>query len=485
MSLGNRRVAQSSLVIASLFFYAWWNPVYVGLITGSMLFNYSIGMLLASRRSKLVLILGVAVNLGLLAYYKYANFFVENLATLIGTDWNLEHIVLPLAISFFTFQQITYLVDTYRSETREVSFLQYALFVTFFPQLIAGPIVHHSEMMPQFASPRQNKVNYQMMAVGLSIFFLGLFKKVVIADGLSPYANQTFAVVANGDLLTFFEAWQGTLAYSFQLYFDFSGYSDMAVGLAGLFCIRLPVNFNSPYQAYSIIEFWQRWHMTLSRFLRDYLYITLGGNRKGAPRRYFNLLVTMLLGGLWHGAGWGFVIWGALHGFYLIVNHGWRTLNKAFGLLNDRRPTIRFLSRLLTFFAVVVGWVFFRAPDLPSALLMMDSLMGQGGVVWPVQKSSQLGALASVFTSWGMTFDYLENFKGLGSISTILILLLFVWYVPNVLQIMSRYPLALNGPTSGRIKWQPNWRWGAWVGLLGTISILKLSEVSEFLYFQF
>ena len=485
VSLGNRRLALSWLVAASLFFYAWWNPVYLGLIVGSMLFNYSVGILLLNKRSKWILVLGVAVNLVLLGYYKYANFFVDNMALLTGADWNLEHIVLPLAISFFTFQQITYLVDTYRHETKEYSFLQYALFVTFFPQLIAGPIVHHSEMMPQFASIRREKVNYQMIAVGLSIFFLGLFKKVVIADRLSPYANEAFMVVQNGDLLTFFEAWRGTLAYSFQLYFDFSGYSDMAIGLAGLFCIRLPINFNSPYQAYNIIEFWQRWHITLSRFLRDYLYITLGGNRKGTPRRYMNLMITMLLGGLWHGAGWTFVIWGGLHGIYLVVNHGWRTINKTFSLLNDSRATVRLASRSLTFFAVVIGWVFFRASDLPSAMLMIDSLLGEGGVVWPVQGRAQLGAFAEIFSSWGLKFAYLDQFNGFGHMSSMLILLLIVWYAPNVQQIMSQYPLALSSPFSGRLKWQPNWRWGVWIGLLAIASILKLGEISEFLYFQF
>jgi alginate O-acetyltransferase complex protein AlgI len=485
VSLGNRRVALSWLVGASLFFYAWWNPAYLGLIIGSMLFNYSIGMLLVRKPNKSLLVLGVAVNLGLLGYYKYANFFIDNMANLTGADWNLEHIVLPLAISFFTFQQITYLVDTYRGETREYSFLQYALFVTFFPQLIAGPIVHHREMMPQFASFKPQRINYQMMAVGLSIFFLGLFKKVVIADSLSPYANEAFAVVQNGDLLTFFEAWRGTLAYSFQLYFDFSGYSDMAIGLAGLFCIRLPINFNSPYQAYSIIDFWQRWHITLSRFLRDYLYIALGGNRKGTLRRYVNLIVTMLLGGLWHGAGWTFVIWGGLHGIYLVVNHGWRTINKTLGLLNDKRMTVRFVSRLLTFFAVVIGWVFFRASDLPSAMLMLDSLFGAGGVVWPEDERAQLGALANIFSELGLQFAYVEQFNGFGHISTMLVMLLIVWYAPNVQQIMSRYPLALSEPFVGRIKWQPNWRWCVWIGLLAIVSILKLGEVSEFLYFQF
>jgi len=278
---GSRRVALIWLIAASLFFYGWWNPAYLGLILASMFFNYAIGTILSGDvnvlNRKIILITGIAVNLSLLAYYKYAEFFVENINISFSFNWNVQHIILPLAISFFTFQQITYLVDTYRGETREYNFLHYALFVSFFPQLIAGPIVHHREMMPQFSRVENKYFNYDFFAVGLSVFFLGLFKKVVIADSLSPYATEAFSAVSNGNILSFFEAWNGVLAYTFQLYFDFSGYSDMAVGVAFLFGIRLPINFNSPYQSFSIIEFWQRWHITLSRFLRDYLYIPLGG----------------------------------------------------------------------------------------------------------------------------------------------------------------------------------------------------------------
>jgi|SaaInlStandDraft_6_1057023.scaffolds.fasta_scaffold27026_2 alginate O-acetyltransferase complex protein AlgI len=305
---GHHRVAIAWLVGVSLFFYGWWNPAYLGLMLVSILFNYGVGVSLGRTPRKLskkpVLIFGVVVNLALLGYFKYANFFVDSLNSITGTNIVLLQVILPLAISFFTFQQIAYLIDAWRGETKEYNFLHYCLFVTFFPQLIAGPIVHHKEMLPQFAKDVVYKLRSKHIAIGLTVFSIGLFKKVVLADGVSVYATPMFDAAEAGVLLTFFEAWGGALAYSFQLYFDFSGYSDMAIGLARMFGIRLPLNFNSPYKATSIIDFWRRWHITLSRFLRDYLYIPLGGSRcRGEPRRFINVMVTMVLGGLWHGAG--------------------------------------------------------------------------------------------------------------------------------------------------------------------------------------
>jgi alginate O-acetyltransferase complex protein AlgI len=328
-----RRLAVAWLVGASLFFYGWWDPHYLALIVGSILFNYAIGRIFwlrtTSDRDLLfrgVLALGIAANLVALGYFKYFEFLVENLGRLTGSDFHIEEIVLPLAISFFTFQQIAYLVDAWKGEVRENSFLNYCLFVTFFPQLIAGPIVHHTEMLPQFFRRKIFTVRYEHLAVGLAIFFAGLFKKVVLADGVSVYSDPVFAAAEAGIALSFLEAWGGSLAYTFQIYFDFSGYSDMAIGLARMLGIRLPLNFNAPYKAVNIIEFWRRWHMTLSRFLRDYLYFPLGGNRKGPALKNLNLVVTMLLGGLWHGADWNFVLWGAMHGCYLILNHSWRAI---------------------------------------------------------------------------------------------------------------------------------------------------------------
>ena len=318
-------LAAAWLTAASLVFYGWWNPLYVGLLVLSICFNYACGVAIAratagndKRRSQRMLIFAVAANLGVLAYYKYANFFLASINPVSGTALSLGEIVLPLGISFFTFTQIAFLADAYYGKVREYSFVHYGLFVTYFPHLIAGPVLHHAEMMPQFAQPATYRFSFENAAVGITIFVIGLFKKVMLADEIGVYAKPVFDTAATGVELTALEAWCGALAYTLQLYFDFSGYSDMAIGLSRLFGVVLPLNFHSPYKAVNIIAFWRRWHMTLSRFLRDYLYIPLGGNRRGVARRYAALLITMVLGGLWHGAGWTFVLWGTLHGVYLV-----------------------------------------------------------------------------------------------------------------------------------------------------------------------
>ena len=296
-----------------------------------MLFNYVIGNSLNTKKEenkksfskKSILIFGIVANLSLLGYFKYADFFIENFNIVAQTNINLFNLLLPLAISFFTFQQIAYLVDSYRQETKEYDFLNYALFVTFFPQLIAGPIVHHSEMMPQFANKWNAVKKYKNIALGLFIFSIGLFKKVVIADTFAVWASAGFDTATT---LNLFEAWATSLSYTFQLYFDFSGYTDMAIGIALLFNIKLPINFNSPYKARNIQDFWRRWHITLSRFLRDYVYIPLGGNKISSFRTYSNLLATFVIGGLWHGAGWTFIFWGFLHGMALVIHRAWSNL---------------------------------------------------------------------------------------------------------------------------------------------------------------
>ncbi|WP_435628150.1 MBOAT family O-acyltransferase [Candidatus Ferrigenium straubiae] len=374
------------LALASLFFYGYWNPAYIGLLSGSIIGNYAFGMWIAKagvshkdRRKKGLLIAAIASNLALLAYYKYANFFVASVNAAAGTQWSLGEIMLPLGISFFTFTQIAFLVDTYQGKVKEYNFVHYLLFVTYFPHLIAGPILHHKEMMPQFAHASTYRVNWEHVATGLLLFTLGLCKKVLWADSLAPFATAIFDgarhAMTTGTLPTIYEAWSGALAYTLQIYFDFSGYTDMALGVALMFGIRLPINFNSPYKATSIIEFWRRWHMTLSRFLRDYLYIPLGGNRKGKLRRYLNLMTTMLLGGLWHGAGWTFVVWGALHGAYLAINHLWREIT---GERLARIPN--WLGALaggaLTFIAVVAAWVVFRADSMAHALFILKAMFG-------------------------------------------------------------------------------------------------------------
>lgn len=333
-----------------------------------MLFNYTIGTSLGKEREhkkitkKQLLSVGIISNLLLLGYFKYSDFFIDNFNLVFNTDIKLLHLALPLAISFFTFQQIAYLVDSYRGETREYDFLNYALFVTFFPQLIAGPIVHHKEMMPQFASKWNLTKNYKNIALGLFVFSMGLFKKVVIADTFAVHATAGFDVATS---LTFLEAWTTSLSYTFQLYFDFSGYTDMAIGAALLFNIRLPINFNSPYRATDIQDFWRRWHITLSRFLRDYVYIPLGGNRKGSFRTYGNLMITFLLGGLWHGAGWTFVFWGFLHGVALVIHRAW--CNLGFKMWT-------WLAWLVTFNFVNIAWVFFRAKDWEDAIKVLRGM---------------------------------------------------------------------------------------------------------------
>lgn len=494
------------LVLASLFFYGWWEPIYLILILFSMGFNFAVGRLImrctasgATRAAKVGLVIGITTNLALIGYFKYANFVAANISILSGPTFQLDDIVLPLAISFFTFQQIAYLVDAYRGITQEYSFLHYALFVTFFPQLIAGPIVHHADVLPQFMSRENLKSKMGDLCIGITIFSLGLFKKAVLADGISVYATPVFDAAADGSVLTLFEAWGGALAYTMQLYFDFSGYSDMAIGAARLFGIRLPLNFYSPYKATNISEFWRRWHMTLSRFLRDYLYIALGGNRHGGGRRYVNLVVTMLLGGLWHGAGWTFVFWGGLHGLYLAINHGWRTLCQKFGLsAYGPAPLWRSTSWLLTFLAVVIGWVFFRAEDFSAAINMLEGMLGVNGVGIPNAIAVHLGGLQEYLAQLGIQFYLGGGSQFVYTYLWFAVLILIVLVMPNTHEFMANHFPTYDGhksdksasisPASGfsrRIKWAPTRAWAFATAAVSSIAFLALTSVSEFLYFQF
>ena len=504
---GQHRVAISWLVSASLFFYAWWNPVYVFLLVGSILFNYVLGRLLvknrsdqttsAKRKRRRLLALGISTNLIALGYFKYANFFVENANFLFSNSFHLENIILPLAISFFTFQQITYLVDAYRGVTHEYNFLHYSLFVVFFPQLIAGPIVHHKEMLPQFSQNSIYRFTHDRIAIGLSIFIIGLFKKIVIADSIALYSTPVFDAAHQGESISFFEAWGGALSYTFQLYFDFSGYSDMAVGLAYLFGIRLALNFYSPYKADSIIEFWRRWHITLSRFLRDYLYIPLGGNKNGSLRRYTNIMITMLLGGLWHGAGWNFVIWGALHGLYLILNHLWRNFYIAIkGNANQVSCWSKYLARSITFLAIVIAWVFFRAESIPAALEILKGMAAMNGVILPPSYMDYLNYIFSAgnfLHSIGWRFENnIPYFGGIGHFLFLALLLIIVWFFPNIYQIFGKHSpfidttyIAKPSQANSRIKWQANPIIATAISLLFFIVIFKMDATSEFLYFQF
>jgi D-alanyl-lipoteichoic acid acyltransferase DltB (MBOAT superfamily) len=351
------------LLFASIFFYGWWDYRNILLIAISMVFNFVVGNSIAKERKRSVLVFGVTANLVVLFYYKYANFFMDNLDLLLNTQHQWLNVVLPLGISFFTFTQIAYLVDCYNGKAGNYKFSNYCLFVTFFPHLIAGPIVHHSQLMPQFDNPLNMKINYDNIARGLFIFNMGLAKKIVIADTISTIVSNGYS---NTGLLTTSQAWITSFAYSMQLYFDFSGYSDMAIGLGLLFNIDFPLNFNSPYKSVNIQEFWRRWHMTLSKFLRDYIYVPLGGNRRGEWIKARNLMITFVLGGIWHGAGWTFIFWGFLHGFALVIHN---FFSKKFSLPN-------WAGIILTFLFVNVAWVFFRAPSWADAMNVLSAMVG-------------------------------------------------------------------------------------------------------------
>lgn len=370
------RLAVVFLFLASLVFYSYWDIAFLPLLLGSITTNYMVGRWICrekdagqSRRAKLALIFGLVINLGLLGIFKYLDFMVANIGWLTDADLKPPGIPLPIGISFFTFTQIAYLIDCHAAKVSEYKAENYGLFVTYFPHLIAGPILHHKDMMPQFDRADSHVFLSGRLVVGVTFFVIGLFKKVVLADGLARFVAPVFDL--GHAQLTSLEAWCGALAYTFQLYFDFSAYSDMAYGLSYMFGIILPINFNSPYKAFSIIDFWRRWHITLSTFLRDYLYYPLGGNRRGHYRRYANLLITMLLGGLWHGANWTFVVWGALHGVYLVINHGLRHILGA-----RRHVFLSLCGWLLTFLAVLVGWVFFRSTSVPIALDVLKAMVG-------------------------------------------------------------------------------------------------------------
>ncbi|WP_240475800.1 MBOAT family O-acyltransferase [Herbaspirillum rhizosphaerae] len=465
-----RNIAASWLVLASLFFYGWWNPKFTLLLLASISFNYLLGYALSRQRprGRALLTFAIAANLLLLAVFKYSNFFIATASALTGQPMALTDIVLPLGISFYTFTQIAFLVDTWRGVAREYNPLHYLLFVTYFPHLIAGPVLHHKQMMPQFASSAIYKINVDDVAAGLSIFTIGLAKKVLLADSFSQFSTPVFAAADHGIHLHFFAAWMGAVAYTMQLYFDFSGYSDMAIGLSLLFGVRLPINFNSPYKSASIIDFWRRWHMTLSQFLKDYLYIPLGGSRHGKFRTYLNLMATMVLGGLWHGANWTFVCWGALHGIYLLINHAWRAIGGKMGFSSS--PRFRPFGVFLTFLAVVVAWVVFRSTTIHSAVLMLgDMLHWPGGYFFDLAeiKKNAIGS-KEFFADRDLG---MKHFLALTASAACLL-----WLLPNTQEYM-------NG--SHRLRWRPTKLNALFWGMVFALCLTKMASVSEFLYFQF
>lgn len=463
-----RIAAMSWLLVAALVFYAWWTPIYLTLLLPSIAFNYTMGRLIYSGGTRGItakgrLILAIAANLIVLAFFKYADFLVGSFNFVFGWQMPLPGITLPIGISFFTFTQIAFLVDCYKRDASEFNPVYYGLFVSYYPHLIAGPILHHKEMMPQFASADALNPKVDRFIQGGTLFLIGLAKKVILADGVAQFVAPVFD--GNGAaLLSPAEAWGGALAYTLQLYFDFSAYSDMAVGLSRMIGIELPLNFNSPYRATSITDFWRRWHMTLSRFLRDYLYIPLGGNRKGTARRYINLMLTMLLGGLWHGANWTFVFWGGLHGLYLSINHLWR------GTLGKRVVIPGWLGWLITFLAVVVAWVFFRAGSFGTALLILGSMTGLGG--------AHMGTFWPAPTATAQVVDLTRCY------GWIVPLLAFAVFSPNSTDLSARitaraFPVHLPAPLKFAALGS---------GFAASLFLILIGEtrgVSEFLYFNF
>ena len=497
----SHRLAASWLIAASLFFYAWWNPAYIALLLTSLLFNYAIGATLvrgrqrmADSRRRVIILFGVAANLAVLGYYKYANFFLANLSTVADTNWTLGTIILPLGISFFTFTQIAFLVDAYRGEVRECNFIHYSLFVTYFPHLLAGPILHHKEMIPQFAHPDMYRRNYGYIAVGLTVFLVGLFKKSVLADGVAPYAPILFTAADRGHTLTFLEAWAGMLSYTMQLYFDFSGYSDMAIGGSLLFGVKLPLNFYSPYQSVNIFEFWRHWHMTLTRFLRNYVYAPLSRHSKGGMRLYLSLFVTMLLAGIWHGAGWTFIIFGALHGIYMVANHGWRKLRRALGHdLGRSTRAGRALACVITFTAFVLSLVLFRAGSVDTAMAILKGMAGMNGWALPDAGFYELGVFGSYLKSAGVPFSALSARETVEPDAVIWIstLLCITFFLPNTQQIMGKFQPALDANLGDKrevpawLQWKPNWKWAIGGGCIALLGVISITKVSPFLYYQF
>jgi D-alanyl-lipoteichoic acid acyltransferase DltB (MBOAT superfamily) len=456
------------LLLASYAFYAWWRADFLALLCGSTLVNYALGREIERRQARqhdrrALLIAGLAFNLGLIALFKYDTLFVGTANDLLGLGLPVPHFFLPLAISFFTFEQISYLVDADAGKTHNYSLLDYALFVAYFPHLIAGPIVRHNDLIPQF---RQLRARNDDLATGVTLFTLGLAKKSLIADNLAPFADAIFNAAGRGTHLGATDSWLGTVFFAFQIYFDFSAYSDMALGSSVMLGIRLPVNFHSPYKSASIIEFWRRWHISLSAFLRDYLYFPLGGNRRGRARRTLNLFLTMLLGGLWHGANWTFMLWGGLHGVYLAINHAFRHASKGRTPPPAWRLPLHVGSVALTFAATTLAWIVFRSPDLASAGRVAGGLFGLGHSA--IVSFSPLAAFA------------------------LLALSVIVWFMPNSMELLWRHRPALPSPYADqpvvpakRLSWTPSPLNAAAYGLLCIVAVLALSNLKPFIYFQF
>jgi D-alanyl-lipoteichoic acid acyltransferase DltB (MBOAT superfamily) len=515
--LGSRSASLGWLILSSMVFYGIWNPMNIAIILPSLAVNYALALAIRSqlrketqgvRLASLLTTLGVILNICFLGYFKYKNFFLGTINDVAGTHLVLTEVILPLGISFITFQKIAFLVDVRSGAIRDFDLFDFLTFVFFFPQLIAGPIVHYREMMPQFAQI-DSRLQPENLAVGLTIFAIGLFKKVVLADGVAPYVPAGFAAALHGEAVSFFPAWMTALAYTFQIYFDFSGYSDMAIGLARIFGIKLPMNFNSPLKSSSIIEFWSRWHITLTRFLTAYVYtpmvmsLTRKRMAKGQPvigRKRPTLgaflvllcwptVFTMFLSGFWHGAGYTFLAWGILHGLYLTINHGWRQWRPKWDKATYER-VMKPLGFVLTFVAVTVGMVLFRAPTIESALRILHGMAGLDGISVPLGLLNRSSGLAHVLGLLGIAGDMSSGAVFTALTLWILVLFMITMFMPNSLELMQRYAPALYfepprqaRPSSMTLSW--NARWAILIGMFFVFGALGLSRPSEFLYWQF
>lgn len=432
-----KKASKFFLVLSSLFFYSWWNVAYLPLILGSIAFNFSIGRLLGLKPAKSILTVGVIGNIFLLGYFKYTDFFIENYNWALDSNTPLLNLVLPLAISYFTFQQIAFLVDSYRGETREYDLLNYCVFITFFPQLLMGPIVHHKEIIPQFQKNINLKIKWEHVSLGIFIFAIGLAKKTLLGDPLTDYAQNAFD---HAEELSMVEAWYASLSYVLSYYFDLSGYADMAIGIGKMFNINIPINFNSPYKARNFSEYWKRWHMTLSRFLGDYVYKSLGGNKRYSNIVYMNIMITFFVSGFWHGAGWTFVAWGALNGVFVVMAH---MMKKAKIRINY------YIAWSLMFLGLIITRILFVSDSFSDA--------------WHVAYT--------LFDITNLRFSDLPYADGLLQTLYILIGLSLTLFFKNSIEISQNF--------------RPNIKYTTYTVVLLSFSILTFSKAREFLYFQF
>ncbi|WP_338947435.1 MBOAT family O-acyltransferase [Fusobacterium varium] len=456
---GKNNIAKGWLVIASLYFYSYFHLSYLYLILSSIMVNYFIGnklnhKSLTEKERKIWMIIGVAFNLGLLGYFKYYDFFVENINIVLKTNFTLLYILLPLGISFFTFQQLSFIIDSYNEKSMKYDFLSYCLFVTFFPQLIAGPIVLPNEMLPQFEDKRNKLINYENMNRGLYMFSIGLAKKVIIADTIANFANAGFDKM---ETLNIIEAWMTSISYTLQLYFDFSGYCDMAMGIALMFNIVLPLNFNSPYKSTNIQEFWKRWHMTLGRFMTNYLYIPLGGNRLGERKTLRNLFIVFMASGIWHGAGWNFVIWGGLHGICILIHRVWK---------NSGRKMNKLLGWFITINLVNIFWVFFRAETLNGALKVLKGMFNYKSLITVVLEMEQKNNLMRIYQEIKDIFGANEI-----DIAILLFATIITFLLNNTFNIVNSLKINIKNCFI--------------VAFFFSISICYFNGISNFLYFNF